>query len=50
MAFIRGTTKEGMNGAPDDLGGESSFEDRTELIGEIYTFDKQMHYQSGFSP
>jgi hypothetical protein len=50
MAFIRGTIKEGMNKQPDSLDGESSFEDHTEIIGDISLFDKQMHYDSTYSP
>jgi hypothetical protein len=55
MAFIRGTIKEGGPGGEgsigaDDLAGDSSFEDRTELMGEISLFDKQMHYDSAWSP
>jgi hypothetical protein len=49
-AFIRGTIKEGSNEDPDALGGESSFEDRTSIIGDISIFDKQMHYDSSYSP
>jgi hypothetical protein len=49
-AFIRGTTKEGSNSDPDALGGEGAFEDRTNLIGDISIFDKQMHYDSAYSP
>jgi len=45
MAFIQGTIKEGT---PDALGEESSFKDRTEIIGDITLFDKQMHYDSAF--
>jgi hypothetical protein len=50
MAFIRGTIKEGSNSDPDALGGESSFEDSTSIIGDISLFDKQMHYDSKYSP
>jgi hypothetical protein len=54
MAFIRGTIKEGGPGGEgsigaDDLAGDSSFEDRTELMGDIFLFDKQMHYDSAYS-
>jgi hypothetical protein len=54
IAFIRGTINEGGPGGEgrigeDNLAGESSFEDRTEINGEIYLFDKQMHYDSAFS-
>jgi len=48
MAFIRGTIKEGSNDDPDALGGESSFEDSTSIIGDISIFDKQMHYDSAY--
>ena len=47
MAFIQGTIKEGN---PNALGEESSFKDRTEIIGDITLFDKQMHYGSAYSP
>jgi hypothetical protein len=46
-AYIKGTIKEGN---PDDLAGEGSFEDRTSIIGDISLFDKQMHYDSSYSP
>ena len=46
-AFIKGTIKEGN---PDALAGDSSFEDRTSIIGDISLFDKQMHYDSSYSP
>jgi hypothetical protein len=49
-AFIKGTFKEGSNSDPDALGGDSSFEDRTSIIGDISLFEKQMHYDSSFSP
>lgn len=49
-AFIKGTTKEGLNTNPDSLGQESSFEDRTEIIGDISLFSKQMHYESAWMP
>jgi hypothetical protein len=50
MAFIRGTIKEGSNDDPDALGGESSFDDSTSIIGDISIFDKQMHYDSAYKP
>jgi hypothetical protein len=49
-AYIKGTIKEGSNSNPDTLGEDSSFEDRTSIIGDISLFDKQMHYDSSFSP
>jgi hypothetical protein len=49
-AFIRGTIKEGMTDEPNNLGGDTSFEDRTSIIGDISLFDKQMHYDSSYSP
>ncbi|NYT16741.1 MAG: hypothetical protein GKC06_01865 [Methanomicrobiales archaeon] len=45
MAFIQGTIKEG---SPDALAEDSSFKDRTEIMGEITLFDKQMHFDSAF--
>jgi hypothetical protein len=49
-AFIRGKIKEGSIEDPDALGGESSFEDRSSIMGDISLFDKQMHYDSAWSP
>ena len=49
-AYIKGTIKEGSNTDPNSLGEDSSFEDRTSIIGDISLFDKQMHYDSSFSP
>jgi hypothetical protein len=49
-AYIKGTIKEGSNTDPNSLGEDSSFEDRTSIIGDIPLFDKQMHYDSSFSP
>lgn len=52
MAFIQGTIKEGgrNSSTAGDLTGESSFEDSTSIIGDISLFDKQMHYDSSYSP
>jgi len=52
IAFIRGTIKEGgrNTSTADDLSGESSFEDSTSIMGDISLFDKQMHYESTYSP
>jgi len=47
MAFIQGTINEG---SPDALAEESSFKDRTEIMGEITLFDKEMHFDSAYSP
>lgn len=33
---------------PGDLYGTAEFEDRTEIIGDIFTFSKQMHYESAW--
>jgi hypothetical protein len=49
-AFIRGTTREGLNDDPDSLGQDASFEDRTEIIGDIIVFAKNMHYESAWMP
>lgn len=49
-AYIKGTIKEGSNTDPNSLGEDSSFEDRTSIIGDISLFDKQMHYDSAWSP
>jgi hypothetical protein len=49
-AFIRGTTHEGLADDPANLGQAGSFEDRTEIIGDISLFSKQMHYESAWMP
>ena len=56
-AYIKGKINEGGRGSsasfteenPDDLYGTGEFLDRTEIIGDISLFSKQMHYESYWS-
>ncbi len=58
-AYIKGKVNEGGRGTstadqfeeeePGDLYGTGEFLDRTELIGDIYLFSKNMHYESYWS-